>query len=362
MNASVTDSAASLGELIHPDEALLVLGSLNANPQDRYLERSEVRPVQVIDRFGIRSVPSLNDLGQLGVSSLAWHANEPSDLYLTTGDDLIKVELSKRRIVRLEAPGLRDVHEMTIVRDTLWLANTGSDEVIAFDVSRGGVSKRINLAGRDRAPGAKADAAQPERGDRVRVVDRFHCNQVFEGFDGELYVLVHHVSGKQLVRRVAQKLIKSQGDGGVIGLNNGHAIPLGLKGPHTVRKVGGDYWVFDSGKATLNVYGPSWTLKRKLGTEGWGRGGSTSERQSAFYAGVSETRKRYLRLSRSGDRTPNMVQVFSTETRASTGRIVLSKIEQVNNVYTVSASIARGLLELEAEAHAGAPSGPPEGS
>jgi hypothetical protein len=362
MNTRVAASAASLSRLIHPDEALLVLGSLNANPQDRYLGRSKIRPVQVIDRYGIKAVPSLNDLGQLGVSSLAWHPSEPSNLYLTTGDDLIKVELSKRRIVHLEVSGLRDVHEITMLRNTLWLANTGADEAVAFDVARGRVSRRINLAGRDHAPGAEADAARPELGEEVRILDRFHCNQVFEGFDGELYVLVHHVSGKQLVRRVAQKLIKSQGDGGVIGLTNGSALPLGLKGPHTVRKVEGDYWVFDSGNATLNVYDPSWTLKRKLSTEGWGRGASTSERQPAFYAGVSETRKRYARLIRSGGRTPNLVQVFSTETGAPIGRIVLSKIEQVNNVYTVSGSIARALVDLRESFQADAFNGFSEGS
>jgi hypothetical protein len=41
---------------MHPDEALLVLGSLNANAQDRYLARSNVKPVQLIEHSGIWSI------------------------------------------------------------------------------------------------------------------------------------------------------------------------------------------------------------------------------------------------------------------------------------------------------------------
>jgi hypothetical protein len=48
--------AENLSSLMHPDEALLVLGSLNANAQDRYLAQSEVKPVQLIERSGIWSI------------------------------------------------------------------------------------------------------------------------------------------------------------------------------------------------------------------------------------------------------------------------------------------------------------------
>jgi hypothetical protein len=51
--------AENLSSLMHADEALLVLGSLNANTQDRYLAlaRSEVKPVQLIEHSGIWSIP-----------------------------------------------------------------------------------------------------------------------------------------------------------------------------------------------------------------------------------------------------------------------------------------------------------------
>jgi hypothetical protein len=43
-----------------------------------------------------------------------------------------------------------------------------------------------------------------------------------------------------------------------------------------------------------------------------------------------------------------MVLAFSMKSGEPLGRIVLSGIEQVNNVYTVSAEVARALLDLGA--------------
>jgi hypothetical protein len=348
MSAKDATSTTDLSKLIHHDEAVLVLGALNADPQDRYLKRSQIRPVQLIDQQGLRPVPCFDKLGELGVSSLAWHPKEPTTLYVTTGDDLRRIELAKKRISTLDVPRLKDVHEMTMVGDILWLANTGFDEIVAFDTLREHVSKRISLIVRKTRLNTRAHYTQVEDDENLEVVEKFHSNQVFEGFDRELYVLVHHVSGRQLIRRVAQKVIKNRGDGGVVGLSNSLAVPLGLKGPHTVRKIDGKYWVMDSGQATLNIYEPNWTLTEKLPTEGWGRGASLSERLQLFYAGISETRKRYLSLSTSrSEPTPNMVLVFSTRSKMLVGRIILSRIEQVNNVYLISREVARGLLDLE---------------
>jgi hypothetical protein len=256
------------------------------------------------------------------------------------------------RIVDLKVPRLKDVHEITMVGPTLWLANTGYDEAVAFDVSRECVSRRVTLT----ANASKSNVEENNAWHRVEkgaeLVDRFHLNQVFEGFDGELYALVHHVSGKQLIRLIAKtkRIVKRQGNGGVVGLSNGRRIPLGLRGPHTVRKVDGNYWVFDSANATLNIYGPTWKLKEKLSTEGYGRGASKSRELGLFYAGVSETRKRYLKLERSHSESPNMVLVLSTKTKKLFGKVVLSGIEQVNNIYTVPSNTALALLNLQIDA------------
>jgi hypothetical protein len=334
---------------LHPEEALLVLGSLHANPQDRELERSEVRPVQVVDRSGVRPVSFFDSWGEFGVSSLAWRPGNPLVLYVTTGSDLVKLDLSEESVTELGVPKLRSVHEVTAVEDTLWLANTRFDEVVAFDLAEERIASRLGFTAPDSALDAEAHGALPEAGeDAEQVVKKFHCNQVFEGFDGELYGLVHHVSGKQLVRRVAQKLIKNHGNGGLISLRDGRGVPLKLKGPHTVRKVRGEYWVFDSGRHTVNVYDQGWSLRRTLCTSGWGRGASVSESLGVFYAGVSQMRRRYSGARKSREDVPNMVLAFSMQTGEPLGGTVLSGIEQVNNVYTVSAEVARALLDLGA--------------
>jgi len=346
--AGVETGAGTLAVPLHPDEALLVLGALNGQLQDRYLERSEVRPVQVVDGRGVRPVPFFDSWGEFGVSSLASRPAAPMVLYVTTGPDLLKVDLSEGSVTELGVPKLRSVHEMTVVGDTLWLANTRFDEVVAFDLAEERVVSRLGFTAPDSALDSEAHNALPETGETAEeVVKKFHCNQVFVGFDGELYGLVHHVSGKQLVRRVAQKLIKNHGNGGLISLRDGCGVSLKLKGPHTVRKVRGEYWVFDSGRYTINVYDKGWSLRRTLSTTGWGRGASISERLDVFYAGVSEMRRRYSGARKSRKDIPNMVLAFSMETGEPLGRTVLSGIEQVNNVYTVSREVARALLDLE---------------
>ncbi len=328
------------------DEAALVLGSLNAKRQDRTLERSAVRPVQLIIDGEIKPVPFFDSWGALGVSSVAWHPERPSALYITTGTELTRVDLESRRAANLEVPNLRDVHEMTVIGDTIWLANTGLDEAVAFDVAREQVSKRMKLSVNNSGSIDATRASEAENGE-VEVIDRFHCNQIFDGFDGELYALVHHASGKQLIRRIGRKLIKNQGNGGVVSLTSGSAVPLGLKGPHSMEKVRGSYWVFDSGRATVNIYDQRWTLQETLSTKGWGRGASVSEALGLFYAGVSATRKRYLGVVETrAQRAPNMVRIFSVESRKPVKDIELSDIEQVNNVYVVPKEIALALLGL----------------
>ena len=55
------------------------------------------------------------------------------------------------------------------------------------------------------------------------------------------YILVHYASGNlQLIRRTVRRLAKRQiRPGGVINLTTGQVASLGLKEPHTYRKIRG---------------------------------------------------------------------------------------------------------------------------
>jgi hypothetical protein len=345
--------ASSWKQLIHPSEALLVLGSLHAFPQDRQLERSEVRPVQIIADGKVHLARFFDSWGEWGVISVAWRPETPNTLYAATETQLIKVDLSEESIVDFEIPNLMDLHESTMIGNTLWLANTGLDEVVAFDVVREQVSERVNLS----AYGSKLKFTSREieddgddlqlAGDVRAVEEKFHCNQVFQGYDGDPYALVPYVSGNsKLIRRAARK-IKGQGNGGVINLATGQGVSLGFKGQHTVRKVRGDYWVCDSGRSNINVYDSRWNPKGTVPSKGWVRGADVSEKLGLFYVGISRFRKRYLLMNPSVKQTPNMVQAISIDTRAPVEELVLSGVERVTNVYVIPKEVALAMIRLQ---------------
>jgi hypothetical protein len=73
-----------------------------------------------------------------------------------------------------------------------------------------------------------------------------------------------------------------------------HVISLCLSAPHSVRKVRGDHWMLESGKCTIHIDDSSWVLNVESSTGRWSRGASDSEHLGLLYAGISETRKRYL--------------------------------------------------------------------
>jgi len=350
-------------QLIHPSEAVVVLGSLHAFLQDSTLERSKVKSVQVIFGDEAHHAPFFDPWGERGIISLACHPEQPAILYVATSTKLLKVDLQKPAVVDFEIPNLRDIHELTVIEDTLWIANTQGDEAVAFDIERERVSERVNLAIYGSTPKVIATAEDEgdvryEDDDRELVVDerdvldKFHCNQVFEGFDGNLYALVHYVLGNQLrvtqlARRVARKVLKRQANGGVINLTTGQAIPLGLKGPHTVRKVGEEYWICDSANSQINVYNPNWILKETIPSKGWVRGADVSEPLGLYYMGISEFRRRYLVVNPTVQQTPNMVQAISMETKAPVGELVLSGVEQVTAVYVIPREVALAMVELQ---------------
>lgn len=338
---------------MHPDEALLVLGSLHAFAQDRRLDRSGVRSLQVILDGEVGHAPFFDAWGEWGVVSFAWAPERPGKAYVATGSELLEVDLTKGRVRDLGVPDLHDVHELTLMGQMLWIANTGRDEIVAFDVARERVAGRVHLSAYGSTPKIVPRPVEDDGPDRQLASDvreeseRFHCNQVLKGFDGHYYALVHYALGdSQLIRRAARRLMGRQGNGGVIDLNDGRVVTLGLMGPHTLRKVDGRYRVCDSGRSAINVYDGDWTLRGKIPSQGWVRGADASERLGIYYVGISQFRRRYMALNPTARQTPNMVQAISIETGEPVGEIVLSGVERVTNVYVVPREIAGSLLEM----------------
>lgn len=116
---------------------LVVTGSLSAKAQDRTLDRDSIRSVQVIGVDGAVPAPWFDARGDLGVSSFVFPAASDRVLF-STGADLVEVSPGAPGAVEIPVPDLVDVHEMTIVDDTLWLANTGRDEGGIVTASDGG--------------------------------------------------------------------------------------------------------------------------------------------------------------------------------------------------------------------------------
>ncbi len=335
---------ASPVALVAPDEAVLVFGSLSSNVDDRCLQRSDIKPIQVIVDDEVIPAPYFQSWGELGISSMAMTVDHEAPMYLTTGADLIEIRLNDQpEMVSIDIPNLRDVHELSIVGDTLWLANTGFDEAVGFHIPSRQVARRIKLE-QFRLRTAVTVRSVPSEQDAPKEIDRFHCNQLFSGIDRNLYALVHHVSGKQSITQFAQKILKRQGNGGVINLESGKGVQLGLHAPHTVRVIGDEYWLFDSGKMTINVYDSSWSLDRRISIAGWGRGGDISRDSTRYFSGISAKRRRYRDSSE--NETGNLLQILCVATGKCLGEIPIPGIEQINNVYTVSRSQAEALLKL----------------
>lgn len=332
----------NINELVHPDEAILVLGSINATPEDRHTIRDNISPMQVIVDGQVKKIHYFQSWGEMGVSALAPATNDWTSFFLTTGHDLFKINIdSNISTESINIDNIKDLHEITLIGNNLWLANTGHDEVIAYNIDKQIVRERVRLekfrSQRNLARTTESDVSE---------IDTFHCNQAFKGYNDCMYVLRHHASGRQqLIKRIAKK-IKKHGDGGIINIDTNEAFDLSLKGPHTVRNVNNQYWIFDSGSNTINIYDPTWRLLKKLSTRGWGRGADLSSKIGTYYAGISETRKRY-RKENSESATCNLVQVFSIDSQSCIGEIAIPDgIEQINNVYVIPKPIAQYLVEL----------------
>ncbi|MFI5171742.1 MAG: hypothetical protein ACHQFW_05090 [Chitinophagales bacterium] len=330
--------------LISSEKRILVIGSLNANPADREISRENIRSMQLIDHDqNIQPIKYFDSWGELGMSSLCWDDDDPFTHYLASSTEIFKLDLKGSKFKKLDIPNLTDIHEITLIGNKIWISNTKHDEIVSYDIVNNRIEERINLS--------DFKSNTPEEGESeedVEVVDKFHCNLIFEGYEGDLYILVHHTSGRQLMKRIAQKFIKSQGNGGVVNIIKRKRHPLNFKAPHSVRKINNQYWVFDSGHFELKIYDKNWNFLRTMDTKGFGRGGDLDLERNIFYGGVSETRKRYLGLFPGGEAVPNMVQVISTGDYKIIGTIKIPNIEQINNVYCLRKEVAESLLNFRA--------------
>lgn len=329
--------------MLGTDEKLLIIGSLNANENDRKLSRDSVKSVQYTDNSGIiAEIPFFHSWGALGVSSIVWVPDNRFSFFLTTGTQLFKVNLLESKIEEIQIPKLRGVHELSIIGNILWITNTFYDEIISYDIVKGKLIKRIKLLTAERSvefiPESNVDATDTEK------INKFHCNQVFETFEGEIYALVHHVTGEQLIKRIAQKIIKSQGNGGVLDINSEKRLRLKLKAPHTVRKINGQYWILNSGHSLLNIYSREWKLIKEVRTAGWCRGADFSSVTENYFCGVSAIRSRYALPGSTV--VPNMVEVFDLNFKKQSDFIV-PDVEQLNNLYIVKNDVVEKLLQLK---------------
>ena len=326
--------------LIAEGKSLLVIGSQNENPDDRVLDRSEIRSVQVLDRtMGLREARFFSSWGECGVSSVAADPVSPQVLYVATSTTIVRVDADGGDIVDLEIPDLIDIHEITMAGTTLRIANTGRDEIVCYDTRAGSVSDRLSLRKFARRNTPMLDATET-------AVDTFHCNQWFEDQDGDPFVLVHHTEGRQILKRIAQRLLKSHGTGGIINTDTGEVASLNLKAPHSVRICGSHYTILNSGHFLLQIYDSHWNLIKRIDTSGFGRGADFDASIGMYYGGVSATRKRYLDVSQRNSTPANTVLFVSFPEFSVVHRQDIPGIEQINNIYLVDALLANRLVEL----------------
>ena len=320
---------------------LLILGSQNAKKADQGLDRSEVRPVQILRKTGeLLPVNFFNTWGRVGVSAMAWQQQSDAEWLISINDGMRRLNLETGAYKEIELPGTGDLHDIHFIDGLLWISNTEFDEAIAIDPATDRITQRIPLKPfrehLDRS-GLSAD-------DRVR--DRFHLNQVCQDLDGQVMGLIHHISGWQFSRIVFEMLVKRQGNGGVIDLKTGKAHNLKLQSPHSVRLIDGDYWVADSGAFELKIFDRDWRFKDKIHLGGFTRGIAFSESEDRVYTGISATRKRYLKVIPSEKYLSNRLMINGISDHKTLAEITLPNIEQVDNVFILEPGIAERLLSL----------------
>jgi hypothetical protein len=320
---------------------LLVLGSQNAKAEDQKLQRPEIRPVQILHKNGtLTAIDFFNDWGTVGVSSMTWHDDFQDEIFISTNDNIYRFHLGNQQFEALPLQNINDIHDINFIGETLWISNTEYDEIIEYDPGNNAILQRRSLDPFRRQLDSKDSQAYK------KVKDRFHCNQVFTSYDGDLCVLIHHVSGWQFYKIVLEKLVKKQGDGGIINLDKHKVEWLRLQSPHSVRKIDGLYWIQDSGDLSIKIFDRNWQPVDRVHVDGFGRGVDFSVAENRVYVGLSATRKRYLKVIPTGSYLSNRIQVLDLKERKSLGEIQIPNIEQLDNIYILNDDMYSKFLKL----------------
>lgn len=329
---------------VTPGSALLVVGSQAWNPADRTLGRDRIRSVWVTDAGGrLRHCPFLDPLGPHGVRDLLPLGD--GRLVVSNGYDLRVLDPASGAMAPWDLEDVSDLHEVRREGARILVANTQRDELVELD-GEGHVRRRRDLSrfrherarpiGHDRRLGGAL-------GGEATHADHFHLNQGFAGHDGHTWVLVHHTAGYRPVTHVRQRLT-GHGGGGVIDLDDGRVCPLGLRAPHSVRRLGDGYVLLDSGRGDLVRYDRRWTEVGRHPVGGWGRGAAVDEQAGVVHVGLSATRARYLRPGQ--DPGTNRVVAFDTASWTALGEVEVPGVEQLWSVRLVDATVADALVGL----------------
>ncbi len=315
-------------------DSLLVCGGQNKHLEDRLYSPESIHPIQVVSATGVTPCTWFDSFELMpGVRSISSLALTGEQLYFTQGTRIYRLDLSTGCHEDLGIEDLDDVHELLLDGEDLVIANTGRNEIVTVHHSTGEVLKRRVVSRRERKKWS------------VEGLERFHLNQVFRNFDGDLMGLAHHVNGARSMSYYGRRIV-NHGNGGILKVDSDWDIDLRLYAPHNVRRFGGGWIVLNSGRNEMLVLDDTWLVQDSLPLRGWGRGLLILEGDAIGYVGISAIRRRYE--SRNPFRQKRNwvgVEIVDIERRTS-DQIEIQDIEQVNCISRITPEQAWALHQL----------------
>ncbi len=288
---------------------VVVVGGPSPSVKDRGVPADELRPVQVLTGNTLQSVENFPVPKGQGVSNIAAF---DEFLLWTSGSELLFGTPDIHRL--LDIPGLDDIHEITVCDNQILVANTSADEVIVLDRRTHELTERLS-------PSHKGT---------------HHLNQAFVGLDGARHALVHHIEGRELRKRLAGRILKMQGDGGVINLETGELHHLRLTAPHSVRLIDDKFWILDSGRARIVVLDKNWQEVESIQVGGWGRGAALSKDGQTLWVGLSPLRPRYRGFVEGQEIETPTIAAVDIASRAIRQSFTVRGVDQINGVHLVA--------------------------
>lgn len=296
---------------------MIVIGSINKNSIDNTLPRNKLNSFNLILDNKIIHLEKFKDIGKYGINAIA--TLNKNEFFYATYDSVFIYNIKKKTSEKLNIPKLGDIHEIDIYNNHLWISNTDYNELVSINLNNNNI-KRINL-----------------EEIIVRKFDqKFHVNQIFQNKNNQICCLVHHVDGNQTKRILSGKILKNQGNGGIINIETSKFYNLNLKSPHTVthHKLSKTYFIFDSGNFDLVQFDYDWKKISKLNINGFGRGACLSKNNpNILYACVSKARNRYLKFFDIEKQNENMVLTIDLNNFKIINSLTVPNVEQLSNIY-----------------------------